>query len=482
MSAMSSCFAYARSQRDRFVSELQEFVRFPSVSAQPARAKDVRNCAAWLAAQLRKVGLERVQLIPTRGHPIVYGEWLRAPGRPTVLIYGHYDVQPADPIEEWQSPPFEPVVRDNHLFGRGASDDKGQMFTHVKAVECLLRSAGSLPANVKCLFEGEEEIGSTNLPAFIKKHRNALAADTAVLSDTRMLSPDRPVITESLRGALSVELELRGPSHDLHSGNFGGSIHNPLQALSEIIAKLHDSNGRVAIPGFYERVRQLSPEERDYMARIGPTDGEILREAGAERAWGERGYTLYERTTVRPALTINGITGGYQGPGVKAVIPARASAKLNFRLAPEQDPHEIDRVFRAHLARIAPPTVRIAIKTHLAAQPAVVDRTHPAVSAAMEAYRKGFGHLPVFLRSGGSIPVVNLFQGILAIPTVLMGFASPDDSLHAPNEKFYLPNFFNGISTSIHFLIELARIGLDSSHGRGDPSLSLNSHGDEVVP
>ncbi len=310
MSAISSCFAYARSQRDRFVSELQEFVRFPSVSAQPALAKDVRNCAAWLTAQLRKAGLDRVQLIPTRGHPIVYGEWLRAAGRPTVLIYGHYDVQPADPIEEWQSPPFDPVVRDNHLFGRGASDDKGQMFTHVKALECLLRSVGSLPANVKCLFEGEEEIGSTNLPAFIKKHRKALAADTAVLSDTRMLGADRPVITESLRGALSVELQLRGPSHDLHSGNFGGSVHNPLQVLSEIIAKLHDSNGRVAIPGFYDRVRQLSPEERAYMARVGPSDGDILRDAGAERGWGERGYTLHECTTVRPALTINGITGG----------------------------------------------------------------------------------------------------------------------------------------------------------------------------
>jgi acetylornithine deacetylase/succinyl-diaminopimelate desuccinylase-like protein len=247
--------------------------------------------------------------------------------------------------------------------------------------------------------------------------------------------------------------------------------------LSEIIAKLHDSNGRVTIPGFYDRVRQLQPKERAYMARVGPSDEEVLRDAGAERAWGERGYTLYECTTVRPVLTINGITGGYQGPGVKAVIPARASAKFNFRLVPEQDPHEIDRLFRAYVARVALPTVRILIKTHLVAQPAVVDRTHPAVSAAMEAYRQGFGNLPVFLRSGGSIPVVNLFQDVLEIPTVLMGFASPDDRLHAPNEKFHLANFFKGIATSIHFLIEFARIGLDSPHRHRAPSLALNSHG-----
>ena len=277
-----------------------------------------------------------------------------------------------------------------------------------------------------------------------------------------------------------MELELHGPSHDLHSGNFGGSVHNPLQALSEIIARLHDGNGRVAIPGFYERVRQFSPEERAYMARVGPDDGEILRDAGAAHGWGERGYTLYERTTVRPALTINGITGGYRGPGVKAVIPAHASAKLNFRLAPGQDPHEVDRLFRAYVARIAPPTVRTTIRTHLAAKPAVVDRTHPAVSAAIEAYRKGFGNPPVFLRSGGSIPVVNLFEEVLGIPTVLMGFASPDDRLHAPNEKFHLANFFNGIATSIHFLIELARLSLNPSHGRSD--FAATAMADEMAP
>jgi acetylornithine deacetylase/succinyl-diaminopimelate desuccinylase-like protein len=460
----SNGLTYARSHRARFVAELIEFVRFASVSAGPKHAGAISNCAAWLAAQLRKVGFDRVEVIPTRGAPIVCADWLRTPGRPTVLVYGHYDVQPADPIGEWQSPPFEPVVRGKDLFGRGAADDKGQMFTHVKAAECLLRTAGSLPVNVKCLFEGEEEIGSTHLPDFVARHRKVLAADIAVVSDTRMLAADRPVITESLRGALSLELELRGLAHDLHSGNFGGCVHNPLQVLGEIIARLHDHDGRLTIPGFYDRVRPQTREQRVYMAEVGPSDAEILSDAGAERGWGERGYSLYERTTIRPALSVNGISGGYQGPGVKAVIPARASAKLNFRLVPDQDPRDIDRLFRAYIARIAPPTVKPAIRTDLATQPAVVDRNHPGVSAAAKAYKRGFGNAPVFLRSGGSIPVVNLFQEMLAIPTVLMGFALPDDRLHAPNEKFHLPNFFNGVATSMHFLTELARIGLSDFH------------------
>src|SRR2546429_833462 len=268
MSAGSSCLAYARPQRGRFVAELTEFVRFASVSAQPQHADDVRNCAAWLAAHLRKVGFDRVQIIPTRGHPLVYADWLHVPRRPTVLVYGHYDVQPVDPIREWRSPPFEPVVRGDKLFGRGASDDKGQMFTHVKAAECLLRTAGSLPVNVKCVFEGEEEIGSTNLPAFLRRHCDAIAADVAVLSDNRMLGPDRPIITESLRGGLSVELQVRGQDHDLHSGNFGGAVHNPLQGLCEILAGLHGAGGRISIPGLYDPVRELSERERAYMRRF----------------------------------------------------------------------------------------------------------------------------------------------------------------------------------------------------------------------
>jgi acetylornithine deacetylase/succinyl-diaminopimelate desuccinylase-like protein len=459
----SSGLSYAQDERARFVAELKQFVAFPSVSAQPERKADVRRCAEWLATHLRGAGLDHVRIVPTAGHPIVYADWLRARGRPTVLVYGHYDVQPADPLAAWQSPPFEPTLRGENLHGRGASDDKGQMFTHVKAIESLLRATGTLPVNVKCLFKGEEEIGSTHLLAFLRRHGEAMTADIAVLSDNRMLGPDRPVITESLRGGLSVELEVFGQGHDLHSGNFGGAVHNPLQALCEILVGLHDAGGRIAIPGLYDRVRQLSARERTYMRGFGPSDAAILADASAQTGWGEAGYTLYERTTIRPALTINGLTGGYQGPGTKAVIPSRASAKLNFRLVPDQDPLEIDRLLRAHVARIAPPTVRTAIRTDLAVKPAVTERNHPAVSAAAAAYQKGFGAAPVFVRSGGTIPVVNHLREILGIPSVLMGFALPDDGLHAPNEKFHLPTFFKAIATSIHFLTEVAGIGRQAS-------------------
>lgn len=449
--------AYASRNRSQSLSQLIRFVRFPTVSAQPSHAQDLKKCAEWLANHLRQIGLRKINIIPTRRHPIVYAEWLEAPGRPTVLIYGHYDVQPVDPLSEWQSPPFEPTIRGDNLHARGASDDKGQMFAHIKALEALLRTTGRLPVNVKCIFEGEEEIGSPNLRPFIERNKRALAADVAVVSDTRMLAPDRPAITYSLCGGLSLELEVRGPDQDLHSGTFGGAVHNPLQALCEILGSLHDPNRRVTIPGFYNRVRRWSDEELGRMARTGPTDEQILRAARVAKGWGERGYTLYERTTIRPALTINGITGGYQGPGGKSVIPARASAKLNFRLVPNQDPRTIEQLFRCHIARVTPPTVRTSIRTNLGAMPALVNRNHPAMRAARVAYRRGFGAWPVFLRSGGTIPVVNTFHELLAAPTVLMGFALPNDRMHAPNEKFYLPNFHNGIATCIWFLVEMGK-------------------------
>ena len=451
----TEALSYARAHAERFISELMDFVRFPSISAQPKHASDVRQCAEWLAKHLQGIGIERVHVVPTKGHPLVYGERLRSRGRPTVLIYGHYDVQPAEPVDEWRSPPFDPRVHGDNLYGRGASDDKGQLFTHLKALEAWLRTGGSLPVNVKCLFEGEEEIGSANLTRYVDRNRDALAADLAVVSDMRILGPDRPAITYALRGALSLELEVYGPQSDLHSGNFGGAVLNPLQALCEIIARLHAPTGRVAIPGFYDQVRQWSESERKYMAAVGPTDVDILSAARAERGWGELGYTLYERLTVRPSLAVNGITGGYQGPGVKAVIPARATAKLNFRLVPNQDPQQIEKLFRTYIAQITPHAVRTEVRASLKAQPVLVSRQHPALHAAATAYREGFGKWPVFLRSGGSIPIVNTLQKQLGIPTVLMGFALPDDNLHAPNEKLHLPTFFRGIKTSIHFMNEL---------------------------
>lgn len=450
----ATALTHAQLHRARFVAELKDFIRFPSVSAQPEHAGDLKKCAEWLANHLRHIGLEGVRIIPLR-HPLVYAEWLHATGRPTVLIYGHYDVQPPDPLHEWQSPPFEPAVRGDNVFGRGACDDKGQMFVHIKALEAFLQTQRSLPVNVKCLFEGEEEIGSPNLAPFIRRNARALRADVAVMSDTTMLGPDRPAITYALRGGLSMELKLRGMDSDLHSGNFGGAIHNPLQVLCEIIAQLHDSDGRIAIPNFYERVRSWPEEERDNMARLGRRDEQILADAKTKAGWGERGFSLYERTTVRPSLSVTGIVGGYQGAGVKAIIPARAIAKLNFRLVPDQEPSEIERLVCRHVQRIAPPSMDLKIQTLLKASPTIVNRKHPAMRAAATAYLQGFGVAPVFLRSGGSIPVVNTFQEALGLPTVLMGFALPDDRIHGPNEKFHLPNFYRGIKTSISFLSEI---------------------------
>ncbi len=402
----------------RALAELAQFIRFPTVSSQPKHAGDIRRCAAWLAEHLVGIGLRNVRVFQTSRHPIVYADWLLAARRPTVLVYGHYDVQPVDPLNEWNSPPFAPVVRGGNIYGRGACDDKGQMFAHVKAMESYLRTRRALPLNVKCLFEGEEEIGSPNLGPFIKRNAHALAADVAVMSDTRMLGPDRPAITYALRGGLSIELEVRGPKIDLHSGNFGGAVHNPLQALCEMIGKLHDGDRRISIPGFWNRVC----------------------------------------TTIRPSLSVSGIVGGYQGPGVKAVIPSRAAAKLNFRLVPDQRPDEIERLVRKHLAGIAPSTTDFAVRTFLKANPALIDRTNPAMNAAESAYERGFGASPVFLRSGGTIPVVNIFKEVLGIPTVLMGFALPDDRIHAPNEKFHLPNFYRGIATCIAFLDEMGKM------------------------
>jgi acetylornithine deacetylase/succinyl-diaminopimelate desuccinylase-like protein len=473
--APDRALAYARRHRARFLAELKEFVRFPTVSSQPRHADDLKRCANWLAQHLRGVGMERVEVVETPGHPIVYAASRRVRDAPTVLVYGHYDVVPPDPLPEWRTPPFEPSMRGENLYGRGVCDDKGQLFTHLKALESYLRSGSQLPVNVNCILEGEEELGSPNLTAFVARYKNALHADVAVISDTRMLGPGRPAISYAQRGVLGLELEVRGAKQDLHSGNFGGAVHNPLQALCKVIAGLHDSDGRVSIPGFYDEVRVWSEAERAFMARTGPANDQILKSAGVEKGWGERGYSLYERTTVRPALTFNGITGGYQGSGVKGVIPARAVAKLSVRLVPDQDPREIERLVRHYVARITPAAMTSTIRTFSRVKAALVKRDDPFMRAAALAYRKGFGSSPAFIRSGGTIPVVNTFCEILGIPTVLMGFALPDDRIHAPNEKFHLPNFHRGIATSIWFLAGIgARARSHSPEQRNmEPVLAL---------
>jgi len=454
----SRALNYARAHRPRFISELKKFLSFPSVSSQPEHAEDIRKCAAWLAQHLRGIGLERVSIIPTRGNPIVYGSWLRAAGRPTLIIYGHYDVIPGEPLRSWRTPPFRPTLKNGNLHARGAADDKGQLFCHVKALESWLRTGRSLPVNVKCIFEGEEEIGSPHLTSFIGRNRRALHADAAVISDTRMLAPDRPAISYAQRGGLRAEVKVTGPRHELHSGNFGGAVLNPVQALCEMIARLHDGHGRVTIPGFYDDVREWSDKERAFMACAGPTNEDILRDAQVEHGWGEPGFSLYERTTIRPALTLNGMAGGHYGRGSKSIIAASAIAKIGFRLVPDQDPQKIAKLFSDYVVRITPAAVRAAVRTYAPIQPALVDRNHPALKAAAFAYKKGFGFSPVFIRSGGSIPVVNTFQKILGSPAVLMGFGLPDDQIHGPNEKFNLTNFDKAIATSIWYLAAAAKL------------------------
>ncbi len=451
---ISRALSYAHENRAAFIRELMDFIRFPSVSAGNYGA--VSKCAEWLARHLNHIGMERVSVIPTKRHPIVYAEKANSPGQATVLFYGHYDVQPAGRHDAWQTPPFEPVVRGDSLYGRGASDDKGQLFTHVKAIESFLRSSGKLPVNVKCIFEGEEEIGSPNLGQFLLNNRALLASDMALISDTSMPTPDKPAITCSLRGALGIDLEVSGPAHDIHSGIFGGAVRNPLHVLCGIIACLHDKTGRVAIPGFYDSVIEWSRQARDYMAKTGPSDETILKNAGARTGWGEEGYTLYERSTLRPSLSVTAITSGTDTARGANAIPASAHANLDIRLVPNQRSDEIGRIFHNYVHAVTPRSVRTAIRIRTAAKPAVTSVSHPGVQAAGKAYRLGFGKRPVFLLSGGTIPVVSMFKDMLGIETALMGFALPDDGKHGPNEKLYLPNFFKGIDTIIHFLGTLA--------------------------
>ena len=439
---------YAEEHHDRFLDELFEYLSIPSISTEKERRDDVARCAMWLADHLREIGIDHVVVEPTDGHPIVFAEHVVDPDLPTYLIYGHYDVQPPDPLDLWDSPPFEPTVRDGKIFARGATDDKGQLFCHIKALEAHLATHGTLPVNVKLLIEGEEEVGSMNLEPWVHDHKDKLDCDAVIISDSSMYARGVPSIMYSLRGLAYFEMKVTGPSHDLHSGLYGGAVANPINVIADIIASLHDDEGRITVPGFYDQVRELEDDEREAFADLPFSEDEFLAETGAPATWGEQGYSTLERTWARPTLDCNGIWGGFTGDGAKTVLPSEANAKFSCRLVPDQDPREIEKLVGAYIEEIAPPTVTVEFHQHHGAIPFITERDNPAVQAAMRAFQKSWGTEPVFIRGGGSIPVVATFAQVLGAPTVLMGFGLNDDRLHSPNEKFDLACFEGGIRTS----------------------------------
>lgn len=447
---------YLAENKRGFEDRLKELLRIPSVSAQPDHDADTRRAALFVRDDLRASGIA-AELVETKRHPIVYGEKLDSPGRPTILIYGHYDVQPAEPLEPWLSPPFEPTERDGDLYARGATDDKGQMFTHLKALEAWLKTTGGLPINVKVLIEGEEEIGGENLDEFVSKNSEKLACDYVVISDTSQFAPGVPAITYGLKGLAYYELIVQGARSDLHSGMYGGAVANPCNALAVILASLKGSDGRILIDGFYDAVRPLADWERAQFAQLPFSEEEFRTSLGVTELVGEAGYTTLERKWARPTCDVNGLYGGYQGPGPKTVLPCKAGAKLSFRLVPDQDPSTIRELFRNHVKKVCPPGVTYEIIDHSGASAVLVSVDSPGVRAASRAIEAGFGKPPVFIREGGSIPVVGLFKTKLGVDTLLLGWGQHDDNLHGPNEKFSLADFHRGIRASVYLLAELAK-------------------------
>jgi acetylornithine deacetylase/succinyl-diaminopimelate desuccinylase-like protein len=442
---------YIDAHIERFTEELFALLRIPSVSTDSRRKGDVLAAAEFLKNQFTSIGLEHVTIFETPGHPIVYGDFLHAPGKPTVLVYGHYDVQPAEPLELWTHPAFEPTVVGDDVYARGASDDKGQAYIHVKAIESWLRSEGSIPVNVKIILEGEEEIGSPNLIPFLTEHRERLACDMVLVSDTSMFDKDVPSITYGLRGLAYMQVEVTGANRDLHSGVYGGAVANPINALAGIIAGLKDEHGRITIPGFYDDVADLTPAERDAYAKLPFDEDRYKRELGLHEVTGESGYSTLERASARPTLDCNGIWGGYQGEGAKTVLPGKAAAKISMRLVPDQDPHTIAKRFSDHVRSLAPPGVTVEVHEHHGGMPAVTPLDSIGMKAAAKAFSEVYGKEPLFTREGGSIPIVAAFKRILSADTILMGFGLNSDAIHAPNEKFSLTDFRRGIHTSATF-------------------------------
>lgn len=441
---------YLQNHRDQFINELIDLLKIPSVSADSQYQPHIAEAAEFLKAKLLAAGADKAEIYPTAGHPVVYGEKIIDPDLPTVLVYGHYDVQPPDPVELWDSPPFEPVIKNEKIFARGACDDKGQMYMHIKAFELMMQTK-TLPCNVKFMIEGEEEIGSANLPPFIMEHKQKLKSDVILISDTSMFANDVPSITTGLRGLSYIEVEITGPNRDLHSGIYGGAVANPINALCEMIASLKDENNRITIPGFYDDVEILSIEERTEMAKA-PFDIEDYKRALAIKdVHGEKDYTTLERVSIRPTLDVNGIWGGYTGEGSKTVLPSKAHAKISMRLVPHQTTDKITELFKKHFESIAPPSVKVIVKPHHGGEPVVTPTNSIEYKAASMAMEKTFGKKPIPVRSGGSIPIVALFEKELNVKTVLMGFGLDSDAIHSPNENFGLFNYFRGIETIPYF-------------------------------
>ena len=458
---MQAVLNYLAQNKSRSITELCEYVRFPSVSAQPQHRQDLRACAEWVVKHCRAIGLE-ARLCPTKGNPIVVAKTPRArsPGarRRHFVVYGHYDVQPPEPLDLWKSPPFEPRVANGALFGRGASDNKGQNLAHLKAVEAYLKTGTKLPCDITFVIEGEEEVGSSSLAAFLREHRAELACDAIVISDTGMPTPKHPALTYALRGIAAFEVTLHGPARDLHSGIFGGTVDNPAMALCQLLGKLRDKDGRVAVPGFYQGVQPLSAYERKQFVRLPFNASEYQKFLGVPKLFGERGFTPLEQRSARPTLEINGLTSGYQGEGSKTIVPAWARAKITVRLVPNQDPAQVIKQFQQHLEMLYPPTVRLEIKSGHGAEPYLVSPTSPQAQAALRALKLAFGCEPVLMREGGSIPIVNEFKKILRADALLLGLALPDDNAHSPNEKFDLGCFAKGQLMSAYLWQELSQV------------------------
>jgi acetylornithine deacetylase/succinyl-diaminopimelate desuccinylase-like protein len=441
---------YIQTNQDRFLSELFDLLRIPSVSADSKYKPDVRKAAEYVIQRLKDAGADKVELCETKGHPIVYGEKMIDASKPTVLVYGHYDVQPADPLNLWDSPAFEPVVKDGKIYARGSCDDKGQMYMHIKAFEAMMK-LNQLSCNVKFMIEGEEEVGSDNLGTFVKENKAKLKADVILISDTSLISLDTPSITVGLRGLSYMEVEVTGPNRDLHSGVYGGAVANPINVLSEMIASMHDKNGRITIPGFYDKVAELTAEERKALNKAPFNLDEYKKELAIDDVKGEAGYTTLERTGTRPTLDVNGIWGGYTGEGAKTVLPSKASAKISMRLVPNQNSTEITDLFTQHFQSIAPKSVKVRVTAHHGGEPAVTPTNSKAFHAASSAFEEVWGKAPIPTRDGGSIPIVSLFKKELGLDTVLMGFGLDSDAIHSPNEHYGIKNFLIGIETIVAF-------------------------------